>query len=396
MLRRHQYSGPDNAVELEDILGHDVVVGRPKAIPEILITGKGQSAQVVDQSIHPNVDDLFFVPRHRDAPVQGSPRNGDILQTLINEGKCLVVSVGGADEIWIRSVMLGKTILIGRETEEVILLFHIGGQRTMVGTEAVYQVILRVVRLALRAIETLVATGIDISIIVATTQKLLNELLMLRIRGTDEEIIGSVHPLCHVSELAHHVIRMLPGTDPSLLCRLSNLAAVLIRAGQEEDIITQLPVETSQHVSRYCSVGVTYVRSIVHIVDWGSGVELAHRRVILTDCLSQPMPPNTLADEVLPSQGHPPVRPSLTDRLQSLENAAGRLESHKRATRTIRMGKGGDRLVSTFGKEAQESESVSWQARSHQRRGNGGRTRKHCHGDAFLCAPAEQGEAGVR
>src|SRR5680860_419694 len=122
MLRRHQYSGPDNAVELEDILGHDVVVGRPKAIPEILITGIGQSAQVVDQSIHPNVDDLFFVPRHRDAPVQGSPRNGDILQTLINEGKCLVVSVGGADEIWIRSVMLGKTILIGRETEEVILL----------------------------------------------------------------------------------------------------------------------------------------------------------------------------------------------------------------------------------------------------------------------------------
>src|SRR5680860_809355 len=236
MLRRHQYSGPDNAVELEDILGHDVVVGRPKAIPEILITGKGQSAQVVDQSIHPNVDDLFFVPRHRDAPVQGSPRNGDILQTLINEGKCLVVSVGGADEIWIRSVMLGKTILIGRETEEVILLFHIGGQRTMVGTEAVYQVILRVVRLALRAIETLVATGIDISIIVATTQKLLNELLMLRIRGTDEEIIGSVHPLCHVSELAH-------------------------------------------------------------------------RRVILTDCLSQPMPPNTLADEVLPSallQARPP------------------------------------------------------------------------------------------
>src|SRR5680860_134525 len=260
MLRRHQYSGPDNAVELEDILGHDVVVGRPKAIPEILITGIGQSAQVVDQSIHPNVDDLFFVPRHRDAPVQGSPRNGDILQTLINEGKCLVVSVGGADEIWIRSVMLGKTILIGRETEEVILLFHIGGQRTMLG-----------------------------------------------IRGTDEEIIGSVHPLCHVSELAHHVIRMLPGTDPSLLCRLSNLAAVLIRAGQEEDIITQLPVETSQHVSRYCSVGVTYVRSIVHIVDWGSGVELAHRRVILTDCLSQPMPPNTLADEVLPS-ALPPAR----------------------------------------------------------------------------------------
>ena len=56
-------------------------------------------------------------------------------------------------------------------------------------------------------------------------------------------------------------------------CGAKNFLAVLIGAGEQERTLAALTMPASQHVGSHLGVGVTDVRSIVHIEDWGRYVK---------------------------------------------------------------------------------------------------------------------------
>ena len=72
-------------------------------------------------------------------------------------------------------------------------------------------------------------------------------------------------------QLVHVLLR----GEPALLRRLGDLGAVLVGAGEEEDVLAPLAVVPRQHVGGDGRVGVAVVRLAVHVVD-GSGDVEAH------------------------------------------------------------------------------------------------------------------------
>ena len=73
------------------------------------------------------------------------------------------------------------------------------------------------------------------------------------------------------------------GSEPPSAGRLLHLGAVLVGAGEEEDVVAQLPVEARRHVGGRRRVGVPDVRHVVDVVDGSGDVEPAHSPAILTE-----------------------------------------------------------------------------------------------------------------
>src|SRR5579871_411497 len=92
-------------MEAQDVLADQVVVGRPERRREILAleTGRrrseGERAVVVQQRVKPDVEDVFGIPGHRDAPAQAVTCERDVAQTRADEGERLVVTAARAYEI---------------------------------------------------------------------------------------------------------------------------------------------------------------------------------------------------------------------------------------------------------------------------------------------------------
>ena len=59
----HAEGGPDDGVELEDVLRHHVQVGGPVAVGEVLaLAGEGERGDVVEECVEPDVHALALVP----------------------------------------------------------------------------------------------------------------------------------------------------------------------------------------------------------------------------------------------------------------------------------------------------------------------------------------------
>ena len=66
------------------------------------------------------------------------------------------------------------------------------------------------------------------------------------------------------------------GREPVLLGGPGHLLAVLVGAGEEEDVVADQPVPAGQGVGVDRRVGVADVGRVVHVVDRGGDVEAGH------------------------------------------------------------------------------------------------------------------------
>ena len=64
----HQHGRPDDAVEARDVLADDVEVGRPPRVEQRVVGAVAHPRRVVDQRVHPDIDDTVRIRRDRDAP----------------------------------------------------------------------------------------------------------------------------------------------------------------------------------------------------------------------------------------------------------------------------------------------------------------------------------------
>ena len=70
-LKRHEDRGPHERVESDDLLCHDVNVGRPIFFKiAVLIVLIAKSRDVVGKSVYPNVDYVTLVKRDGHAPLE--------------------------------------------------------------------------------------------------------------------------------------------------------------------------------------------------------------------------------------------------------------------------------------------------------------------------------------
>ena len=205
----------------------------------------------------------------------------------------------GTHEIGLALVESGQTLLEGGETEEVVVLVHAHGHGAVVGTEAVDQVLLGVVGLTGGAVEPRIRALVDVARFIAACHELLHEPLVFRVGRPDEEVVGSADFTGDFFELRHDLVHVLFGCEAACAGRLLDLGAVLVGAGEEEDVLPQLPVEPGRDVGRGGRVGVPDVRHVVDVIDRSGDVEAAHSPASLTDGLCAPAHGGTPAGQTI-------------------------------------------------------------------------------------------------
>src|SRR4051794_4448148 len=119
----HEQRGPDDRVELEDVLGDQVDVSGPELFGEVLALARvTERGVVVEQRVDPDVDDLRLVPRHRHAPADPGAAEREVLEALPDERERLVVALLGADPFRPLGVQPLELLLEGRQPEEPVVL----------------------------------------------------------------------------------------------------------------------------------------------------------------------------------------------------------------------------------------------------------------------------------
>ena len=83
---------------------------------------------------------------------------------------------------------------------------------------------------------------------------------MLGVGGADEEVVRRPERLRHATEPVRDLVDELLRRHARLLGRPGDVSAVLIGAGQEEDVLAQATVVAGQHVAGDGRVGVTQMR----------------------------------------------------------------------------------------------------------------------------------------
>ena len=276
-LRRHQEGGPVDRMELEDVLGEDVK-GRPELLGHVLALDRvAERRVVVEQGVEPDVDHLVRVPGHRHPPLQRRPGQRDVLQSLPDEGERLVAPEVGNDEIGTLGVEPLEVALERGQLEEPVVLL-LADQGDLVDRAGVIRADLRLgleVRAAW-AVPALVDALVDVPVVVDALDDLLHPLHVALVGGPDEEVVGRVDLGRHLPEPWCEPVAELAGGDPLRLCLLRDGLAVLVRAGEEEDVLAALAVVPGEDVRGDRRVGVPQMGLAVDVVDRGGDVE-AHR-----------------------------------------------------------------------------------------------------------------------
>ena len=266
---RHQQRRPDDGVELEDVLADQVDRRRPELLGEVLPrAGVGQRRVVVEERVDPDVDHLRLVPRHRHSPLQARAGERDVAQAALDERERLVVAVLRRDEAGPLGVELLERLLEGGHPEEpVVLLLSLEHDLVDRAAIAVLDLGVGLEVGAAGAVPALVGAGVDVAVVVDPLHHLGDLRHVLRIRRADEEVVGGVEPGGELLEADRVPVAELARRDPEPLGLLRDGLAVLVRAGEEEDVLATLAHVPREHVGGDGRVGVPEMGLAVHVVD---------------------------------------------------------------------------------------------------------------------------------
>ena len=190
---RHQHRGPEDRVELQDVLADDVE-RRPELVRQVLVRVRERERRVVVQErVEPDVEDVVRVPRDLDAPGQLGAAEADVIEAAGDERARLVVAVARAHQLRLVRVELLEPLLEGGELEEPVLLL-LAVERDLVDRAGVVlaDLVLGLEVRAARAVPALVDALVDVAVVVDRLHELLDRALVARVRGADEEVVGDV------------------------------------------------------------------------------------------------------------------------------------------------------------------------------------------------------------
>ena len=273
--------GPEDAVEPEDVLRQQVADGRPERRHEVLAgAGVGERAQVVDERVRPDVDDLVGIPGDRDAPRLAGPADREVLEPSGDERPCLVRAEPGQDEVRALVVEREQLLLVRGEPEEPVRLLDPLGLDVVLRALPVDQLVLVLERLASDAVEARIDVLVDVlaAVVADPEQELLDEPLVLVVARPDEEVVGHVEAGGERPPRLHDLVRVLLRLEALLGRDAGHLRCMLVDPREQERLTTALPLVAGEDVRGHGRVRVPDVRGRVHVVDRRREVVRLHSR----------------------------------------------------------------------------------------------------------------------
>ena len=249
-------------------------VSRPVLLELLRIVEEADRRQVVRQRIKPDVDDMLRVDGDRDAPVERRARDAEVIEALLDEVDHLVAARDWLDEVGMILDVLQHAVGILAHLEEVRLLRDFLYRTVAVRATAILvELMLRPVALARRAVESLVGALVDIALRIDAVEDLLHDAFVALLGRADEVIVADIEAFPEILEACDDLVDVLDRRDACLFCLLLDFLAVLVGARQEEDILADEAMETSDRVRDRRTVCMTDVELGTRIVDWCRDVE---------------------------------------------------------------------------------------------------------------------------
>ena len=285
----HEHGRPDDGVEAHDLLADHVHVGGPVlVIIVVLVVQEAEGRAVVEQRIDPDIDDVAGVKIDRDAPREARARHAQIFQAGVDEVFDHLVDAAGRLEERAAEQQLAHGLGILRQAEEVRLLLGIVHLAAAVRALAVDELALGPEALARRAVHAGILALIDIALVVHLLEDALHGLDMIVVRRADEAVVGDVHQLpqrAHAAGAFDDVVHELLGRDAGSLGLLLDLLAVLVRAGQEHDVIAAHALVARDRIGRNRAVGVADVQFVRRVINWGRDIKLSFAHTAFSSVL---------------------------------------------------------------------------------------------------------------
>ena len=276
-IHAHEHRGPDDGVEADDLLADKVDVGGPELIIiVVLVVHEAERRAVVEERVDPDVNDVAGVKVHGDTPGEARAGNAEVFKAGLDEVvDHLVHAGGGLEEISVLKQVL-HAVGVLTELEEVGLLLGVLHVASAVGALAVDKLALRPEALAGLAVLALVGALVDVAVVVHLLEDLLDGRNMIVVRRADEAVVRNIHELPQVENslfAADDVVDELLRGHARVARFVLDLLAVLVRSGQEHDVVARQALVARHRVGRHGTVGVADVELIGRVIDGGGDIE---------------------------------------------------------------------------------------------------------------------------
>ena len=242
-------------------------------------SGLAECRDVVEERVEPDVGHEPVVERQRDPPLEPALRPADrqVLERLAEEAQELVAVAVGLDDLRMVLEVAPQPVLVRRHPEEVVLLLDVDQRRLVVGALAVDDLLLRVEALAAVAVLAAVLAEVDLVLVEERLEDRLHHLGVPGLGGPDEVVVGDPERVPLVPERLRVSVGEDLGRDARLLGGLGDLVAVLVRPGQEADVVAGEAAVARHRVGHDRRVRVAEVRRRIDVVDRRGEVEHAVR-----------------------------------------------------------------------------------------------------------------------
>src|ERR1035437_8346271 len=273
----HQELGPIDGVEADDFLADEMQVGGPKILAMNFFAVDG--GHVGGECVKPDVEHVLGFVGHGDAPLDGRAGDGEILQTLLDEGDDFVAARFGLNEIGLVFVELQEFSGVFGKLEIIIFFGDgFGGAAAIrAGTAGLGVVHIGVIEDAVLAG---VVAFINLPPFAAAAEQILDAVGMAVAGGALEAIDVEAENLPLLAELFRDGVGIFLGSFSLGNGCAFDVDAVLIGAGGEDGMKALHPFERPDGIGGDGGVGVADVGGGVGVVDGGGEVIFVHLRVV--------------------------------------------------------------------------------------------------------------------
>ena len=252
----HQEGRPVDGVEAQDVLADDVQLGRPEPGPGGAAgVGVVDGRDVVGERVEPDIHHVRRIARDRDAPAEAGARDGEVLEPAADEADDLVAARGREHEVRVGLVEGEEPVLPGGEAEEVAGLLDPLDRRP--GRRlAVHELALGVEGLVADRVPAGILAEIDVAGGDEPLPQGRHRPLVAGLGGADEVVVAVAHDAGELAEALRDLVGEGLRVDPAVTRGLLDLLAVLVGAGEEEDLVAVQALEAGQRVAGERGVGV--------------------------------------------------------------------------------------------------------------------------------------------
>lgn len=277
----HEHGRPNNAVEADDILTHNMELRRP-AIGQlgaglVGIDTVADGRHIVEQRVEPHVGHVALVKRNLNAPVKARTAHGKVVEAAFDKAAHLVHAERGLDKIGVLVIELEQLVLERRELKEVGLLLHALERTVAIGAQVLADAaVLLVALLDLRigevglvrhAVPAVIAALIQVAGLLHALPQVLHGMMLARLGGTNEVVVGDLELAPKLLEVRSLAVGPLLRRHVVLGCSLGDLLAVLVHASQELDVIASGATIASLDVGDDGGISRAQMRIGVDVVD---------------------------------------------------------------------------------------------------------------------------------